>query len=82
MTHGQLNADDESTDDESTDEYDLDADYTHDKPIDVSAVSGGSGGTSIHVKETFADGSYNTDIYTEEQGRKLFARLKEIYGDE
>jgi hypothetical protein len=66
--------------DDST-EYDLSTDNLHEKPIDVTEVSGGPNGNSVHVKETFADGSYSTNIYTEEQGRKLFDRLKEIYDD-
>jgi len=66
--------------DDSTD-YDLDADNTQDKPIDVSSVSGPNG-DSVHIKETFSDGSYSTDIYTEEQARKLFDELKQIYGDD
>jgi len=67
--------------DDSTD-YDLDADNTHDKPIDVTTVSGGMSGDSVHIKETFSDGSHSTDIYTEEQARKLFDELKQIYGDD
>lgn len=67
--------------DDSTD-YDLDIDNTQDKPIDVTTVSGGSGGDSVHIKEMFSDGSWSTDIYTEEQGRKLFDELKQIYGDD
>jgi hypothetical protein len=39
-------------------------------------------GDSVHIKETFSDGSHSTDIYTEEQGRKLFDELKQIYGDD
>jgi hypothetical protein len=73
----------QATEDESEDseEYDLDADYIYDKPIDVSMVSGGLTGDSIHIKETHADGSHTTNTYTEEQGRKLLNRLKDIYDE-
>lgn len=67
--------------DDSTD-YDLDIDNTHDKPIDVTTVSGGMVGDTVHITEMFSDGSHDTNIYTEEQGRKLFDELKQIYGDD
>jgi hypothetical protein len=66
---------------EDSDKYDLDRDNTHDLPIEVSVVSGGRTGDSVLIKETFGDGSHSTEVYTEEQGRKLFDRLKDIYGD-
>jgi hypothetical protein len=73
----------QATEDESEDskEYDLDRDNTHDKPIDVSVLSDGPRGDTVLIEETHADGSHSTDIYTEEQGRKLFDRLKAIYDD-
>jgi hypothetical protein len=63
--------------DGSTDEFDLDRENTHDKPIDVTDL-----GDAVHVKETFRDGSTRTEIYTEEQARKLHARLNEIFGED
>lgn len=68
--------------DESTD-YELSKDNTHNQPVEVTTVDsfGRDMGESVHVKETHSDGSTTTTIFTEEQSRKIFDRLKEIHGE-